>query len=358
MTSARPRIEWMDVIKATAVIVIVLSHAVDLLAPVAGGQPAQTVWQIMMTILEPMRMPLFFMISGMLAASALNRPWNKVRRRTWGMAYLYVLWSVIFFAVVACYVRAPFVEQLLTYGKLILIAGDGYWYLYALVIYFCLVKVTQRWPIWILFSVAIVLSLMKEPILILNREHLLGDGSGSMFVKILINFVFYLIGIHFKTIIERIAALATWPRMIGIAGALILIGVWRYNTRWSWEQSVLPASLLYIVLAVMLASTLVVLPKVRAYGIVIGRETLPIFVVQFPFMLILQQVFKNEYSFYNNQWFIAIFPIAFLAFDMVFALFLFRITKNNIGRYLFEVPHWVARDERSKPLVVDSEFSK
>ncbi|MFZ4655225.1 MAG: acyltransferase family protein, partial [Methylococcaceae bacterium] len=123
MTAARPRIEWMDVIKATAVIVIVLSHAVDLLAPVAGGQPAQTFWQVFMTILEPMRMPLFFMISGMLAASALNRPWNKVRQRTWGMVYLYVLWSVIFFAVVACYVRAPIGEQLLTYLKLILIAG-------------------------------------------------------------------------------------------------------------------------------------------------------------------------------------------------------------------------------------------
>jgi len=348
----------MDVIKATAVIVIGLSHAVDLLAPVAGGQPAQTVWQVFMTILEPMRMPLFFMISGMLAASALNRPWNKVRRRTWGMAYLYVLWSVIFFAVVACYVRAPFIDQLLTYLKLILIAGDGYWYLYALVIYFCLVKVTQRWPIWILFSVAIALSLLKEPILTLNREHLLGTGSGSMFVKILINLVFYLIGVYFKAIIERIAAVATWSRIIGISGLLVLIGLWRYNTPWSWEQSVLPASLLYIVLAVMLASLLVVYPKVRAYGIGIGRQTLPIFVVQFPFMLILQQVFKNQYSFYDNQWFVAIFPIAFTAFDVVFALFLFRVTRNNVARYLFEVPHWVARDERSKSRDKDSEITK
>jgi len=358
MPESRPRIEWMDVIKATAVIVIVLSHAVDLLAPVAGGQPAQTAWQVFMTILEPMRMPLFFMISGMLAASALNRPWNKVRRRTWGMAYLYVLWSVIFFAVVACYVRAPVIEQLLTYLKLIVIAGDGYWYLYALVIYFCVVKATQRWPIWILFSIAIALSLLKEPILTLNREHLLGTGSGSMFVKILINLVFYLIGVYFKAIIERIAAVATWSRIIGISGLLVLIGLWRYNTPWSWEQSVLPASLLYIVLAVMLASLLVVYPKVRAYGIGIGRQTLPIFVVQFPFMLILQQVFKNQYSFYDNQWFVAIFPIAFTAFDVVFALFLFRVTRNNVGRYLFEVPHWVARDERSKSRDKDSEITK
>ena len=107
MPSTRPRIEWMDVIKATAVVVIVLSHAVDLTAPVAHGGPAQTVWQILMTIVEPMRMPLFFMISGMLAVSALKRPWNKIRRRTWGMAYLYVVWSVIFFAVVAWYERSP-----------------------------------------------------------------------------------------------------------------------------------------------------------------------------------------------------------------------------------------------------------
>jgi hypothetical protein len=65
-------------------------------------------------------------------------------------------------------------------------------------------------------------------------------------------------------------------------------------------------------------------------------------------MLILQQWFKNESTLYQNQWFIAIFPIAFLAFDIAFALTLHRLTEKNVGRYLFEVPHWVARDERSK----------
>ena len=348
MPSTRPRIEWMDVIKATAVVVIVLSHAVDLTAPVAHGGPAQTVWQILMTIVEPMRMPLFFMISGMLAVSALKRPWNKIRRRTWGMAYLYVVWSVIFFAVVAWYERSPWIEHILEYIRLMLIAGDGYWYLYAMVLYFCIVKLTHRWPIWILFAVAIVFNVAKEPLLDFNREHLLGPGSSSMFVKILINFVFYLIGVHFKTIIERIATYASWPRIIGLVAVLSVIGIWRFNTPWTWEQSLLPANLLYIVLAVMLASTLVVYPKVRAYGTRIGRQTLPIFVVQFPFMLILQQWFKNESTLYQNQWFIAIFPIAFLAFDIAFALTLHRLTQRNFGRYLFEVPHWVARDERSK----------
>ena len=348
MTNTRPRIEWMDVIKATAVIVIVLSHAVDLLAPVSSAQPAQTFWTVVMTILEPMRMPLFFMISGMLAVSALQRPWNKVRRRTWGMAYLYVVWSVIFFAVVAWYERAPWIEHALEYLRLILIAGDGYWYLYALVIYFCAVKLTHRWPVWILLVVAIILNLAKEPMLNFNREHLFGTGSGSMFIKILINFVFYFIGVHFKSVIERIAQYATWPRIVGIVVALSIIGIWRFNTPWTWEQSLLPANLLYIVLAVMLSSTLVVYPKVRAYGTRIGRQTLPIFVVQFPFMLIAQQILKNESSLYQNQWFIALFPIAFLIFDIVFALALHQVTRNNVGRYLFEVPHWIARDERSK----------
>ncbi|MFA7323102.1 MAG: acyltransferase family protein [Candidatus Nanopelagicales bacterium] len=344
MAEGRPRIEWMDLVKGTTVIVIVLSHAIDLMEPIAGGHPIQHAWSLLETILEPMRMCLFFMVSGMLATAAVTKPWNKVRRRTWGMAYLYVLWSAIFFAVVYIYAPLPIIDELGMFARNLAVAGNGYWYLYALIVYFVLARLTRRWPIWILLGVAVVLNLMKYPLISFYREHLAFD-TGSMIVKVLINLVFFLIGLHFKEILARITQYATWPRIAALIATVIVIGVWRFNTPWSWEESFLPASLLYMVLAIMLASKLIAYQGPRRFGTVIGTQTLPIFVVQFPFLLALSQVFKNDdLGFYQNPIFLLLFPIAFTAFNAVFALWLHRITLNGVGKYLFEVPEWIAHE--------------
>lgn len=339
----------MDLVKGTTVIVIVLSHAIDLQEPVAGGSSIQHAWSLLATILEPMRMCLFFMISGMLATAAVDKPWNRVRRRTWGMGYLYVLWSAIFFAVVYVYAPLPIVDELRMFVRNLLVAGNGYWYLYALIVYFVLARLTRRWPIWILLGVAVVLNLMKAPLIDAYRDHVNYD-SGSMIVKVLINLVFFLIGLHFKELLTRITDYATWPRISALIAAVVAIGVWRFNTRWSWEQTFLPASLLYIVLAVMLASKLVSHAGPRHFGARIGTQTLPIFVVQFPFLLVLQQVFATDpSSIYSSTWFLLAFPVAFTAFNTVFALWLHRVTLPTPGRFLFEVPAWIAGESR-KPV--------
>ena len=342
----------MDLVKGTTVIVIVLSHAIVLQEPVAGGSSVQHAWALISTILEPMRMCLFFMVSGMLATAAITKPWNMVRRRTWGMGYLYVLWSAIFFAVVYLYAPLPFLDELRMFVRNLLVAGNGYWYLYALIVYFVLARLTRRWPIWILLSVAVVLNLMKEPLLSLYREHLAYD-TGSMIIKVLINLVFFLIGLHFKELLTRITGYATWPRISALIAVVVAIGVWRFNTRWSWEQTFLPASLIFIVLAVMLASKLIAFAGPRHFGARIGTQTLPIFVVQFPFLLALSQVFEDHPSgITTTPWFLIAFPIAFTAFNVVFALWLHRVTLPNVGRYLFEVPGWIAGESRKQPLAI------
>ncbi len=353
MPQTRPRIEWMDLVKGSAILVVVGSHAVILMEPVTHGQFAQTAWSLIITVLEPMRMALFFMISGMLATAAITKPWGKVRRRTWGMAYLYVLWCLIFFAFVYAYAPLPILEELRWVVRNLLVAGNGYWYLYALVVYFVLARVTRRWPIWILLAVGVVLNLMKAPLLDINREYFNSIETGSMMVKVLQNLVFFLIGLHFKELLTQIARYATWPRIIALSLVLTVAGVVRFKVEWFWEQSYLPASMLFIVLGIMLSSKLIELKGPRDFGSRIGTQTLPIFVLQFPFMLMLQQVFKNDDVALFNTWgFALIFPAAFTAFVVVFALWLHRITLNNPARFLFEIPEWASRDKGRKALAV------
>ena len=281
----------------------------------------------------------------MLATAAVTKPWNKVRRRTWGMTYLYLLWSGIFFAMVYAYAPLPIGEELSWVIRNLLVAGNGYWYLYALVVYFVLARLTQRWPIWILLSVAVVLNLMKSPLLTLSREHLNGYETGSMIVKVAINLLFFLIGLHFKDLLTQITRIATWPRITALSLLLLIAGFVRFRNPWFWEQSYLPASLLFIVLGIMLGSKLVKFKPPRDFGSRIGTQTLPIFVLQFPFMLILQQVFKDDdVALFNNVLFIALFPIVFTVVMVEFSLWVHRITLNNPGRYLFEIPDWVTRE--------------
>ena len=355
MAETRPRIEWMDLLKGTAIIVILGSHAVELMQPITHDQWPQHAWSLVVTVLEPMRMTWFFMISGMLATAAVTKPWNKVRRRTWGMTYLYLLWSGIFFAVLYVYAPLPIGEELSWVVRNLLVAGNGYWYLYALVLYFVLARLTKSWPIWILLSVAVVLNLMKAPLLTVSREHLTGYETGSMIVKVAISLVFFLIGLHFKEILTQITRFATWPRIAGLGLVLLIAGVVRFQHSWFWEQSYLPASLVFIVFGVMLGSKLVAFKLPRDFGSRIGTQTLPIFVLQFPFMLMLQQVFKNDNIGWFNGWLFAVlFPIVFTVVMVEFSLWFHRITLNTPGRYLFEIPNWVTREPSPVPSAIKS----
>ena len=52
-------------------------------------------------------MPVFFLVSGMLASSAVHRPWSKSGNRTLGMVYLYLVWMLLFFGFITVFGSAP-----------------------------------------------------------------------------------------------------------------------------------------------------------------------------------------------------------------------------------------------------------
>ena len=76
----RRRIEWIDLVKAVSVLLVVFMHASNTLVDLAGPSGVTAVLQHINHLLEPMRMPVFFLVSGMLASSAVHRPWSKSGR--------------------------------------------------------------------------------------------------------------------------------------------------------------------------------------------------------------------------------------------------------------------------------------
>ena len=63
------RVGWPDVAKGVCIILVVLWHVVTKHAiAVAGAGPVTDAWATLNAQLLPLRMPLFFLISGMFAA--------------------------------------------------------------------------------------------------------------------------------------------------------------------------------------------------------------------------------------------------------------------------------------------------
>ncbi|WP_162648060.1 acyltransferase family protein [Rhodococcus pyridinivorans] len=139
----KTRIPWPDAAKGLCMILVVLGHsAIWFDQQVAGNA---TFWLTVTDVLAPFRMPLFFLISGLMSVNALSRPLDLSRKRTIGLLYLYALWTGLFLA------------RLFVPG-----ASDGenppdaleivvsillptpFWYLWALPIYFTLTWVAFR----------------------------------------------------------------------------------------------------------------------------------------------------------------------------------------------------------------------
>lgn len=335
----------MDLVKGTTVLVVVLFHSVVHMAAVTKQDNVSTIWHTAMMVLEPMRMPLFFMVSGMLAAGAVSRPWRFSRRRTYGMAYLYVMWSAIFFTVVAFYINSSWLSSLAQFPRELLLGSSGYWYLYALLIYFVLAKVLSRWPAWIVIVIVIVPNLLRASVAQWNRDYLIDIDSGSMMTSIATNLVFYLIGAYCKELLVKITDYASWLRVSVILAAVIAFGIWRSTMPSLWEQTYLPISLAWIVGGVMAAHLLVQYEGPRRFGTFFGAHTLPIFVVQFPLLMGLSSyLHNNQPEFMHNPFVQLVFPIVVTTAFVAIALAVYRATLNNPGKYLFEAPKWVIRE--------------
>ncbi|WP_448851904.1 acyltransferase family protein [Corynebacterium sp. 335C] len=85
-----PRVQWVDAAKGLCILLVVLGHAITELTN-HGWTSAR--WAEVNLMLGPVRMPLFFLVSGLFAAKALSESWPQLaNRRIWVMVWLYVIW--------------------------------------------------------------------------------------------------------------------------------------------------------------------------------------------------------------------------------------------------------------------------
>lgn len=279
------RLDWADLAKGVCIVLVVLWHVIMkdyLQIDWRVSTPFPGAWGTVGEQLLPLRMPLFFAISGFFAAGAVGRSWRVLgRSKVAKFLYLYVLWLCVHTGLLALVPdfgteRARgvlhFVEQLT-------ITPSNLWYLQALAIYFVVAKLSHRVPPLAMLAAAFALSAVAAAELVATP----GDRGG-----LYQNLVFFLAGLYGKSIIERVADEARWPRFFAVAvpylGVLALINHFGAKT---WFGLWPVVSFVAVFLGVTAASLVTRWAALTGALVSIGRRTLPIYVVHMPLLALL-----------------------------------------------------------------------
>ena len=345
--SSATRMSWVDLIKGTSVVLVVLMHsALVLEATNSDGirlwdSSAVGLWNDIGALLEPLRMPIFFLVSGILAAGAIQRSWGQNRRRTWGMAYLYALWTVLLLILTTAFLSQTPWEAVTSLPGQLLFASSGYWYLYALVLFFVVARLTRRVPALVVVAVATLINIARPITDSLLSDWLNPIHTGSLAPMIAMNLVFFLIGARYRDLVTRLANLANWPTVTLLSAALLAAGIYRIENPELLRLTFLPLSLGSIVWGLMIATLVTKNEDIRDLGSYMGKRTLPIYVMQFPLLFLVQwTLLQWQPGFMQIAWIQTLFPVLLTIGIVTISLLVYRWTATSSLSWLFTAPDW------------------
>lgn len=277
--SSPVRKDWIDVAKGLCILLVVLYHVVDKYFLISFSMPGRVAdaWTAVIMGLVPLRMPLFFLISGFLASRSIKRTWGAVLgRRVFSPYYLYLAWLVIHaiwfdFAPDLAGEHAV-LSSPQAFALNVFLGLTSLWYLYALAAYFLIVKCLRRAP-W----VALFLGAAANVVVQAGWLHL--DGQGAALLE---NLIFFAIGSTFPHAVKAVAR-SRYRIAIGAAAALCLATT--LAAKRALDADHLPGLLLFLSLLACVAGVALAsvaaerrLPGTRTLA-TLGRHTLPTYVM-------------------------------------------------------------------------------
>lgn len=205
---------WIDTAKGIAILLVVLHHATSHLA--VAGLSVRTWYQVDL-LLQSLRMPLFFLVSGLFAARSLAGPLRgflhtKIAR----FAYLYVLWSLLYsgwYVVLSVGSDQTIPDVLVEHLWEAVIVHAGPWYLAALAVFFGLARLLRGLSLWVQLTATCVVSAMFGSTLVATGSW--GPDHMAQY------FVYFLAGVYFSAGIRRWTDCSSSLRLAVAAGLYI-----------------------------------------------------------------------------------------------------------------------------------------
>ena len=277
MPPAPGRLDWVDAGRGIAICLVVLFHTVNWLAA-AGAEVGA--WAEVNRILSSLRMPLFFVLSGLFAGKWLVASWRDLWTRKLRLfVWVFLLWTAIGLVAFMVGVRVMLGQGSVRGAVLTFLTGPvmpklELWFIWALAIFFVLAKVTARVPPWAQLAVAATASAVA----LSGWETASPGGSGA--VKY---YAFFLAGVHGRAWVLRLGA---EPRRL-VTGGLFLAWAGVSLALWWWDLRDVPG--LYFLNCVLGVGAGVVLSRVLTVGVLrrIGARTLPVYLTHTPVIMVV-----------------------------------------------------------------------
>jgi uncharacterized membrane protein YcfT len=274
-TDRTDRLAWLDVAKGACILLVVLHHVVakylGTLLPLELQGVAEA-WIGVSIALKPLRMPVFFVISGFFAAGAIHRPWRQVARRATSPYYLYVVWLLVYAVVyrVETTTDANRTDDLADLVSELLWAETSMWFLYALAVYFTLAKVLRRLPPAVVLAAATALALWS-------------GWSGIEYnnkVSVLSHFVYFALGAHVPAAV-RWCGERSGSFVARCAAAYVVVFMVLQTTGLPWSVTLVGASLVGLPAGLGAMAHVARADRIGAGLAWLGRRTLRIYVLHF-----------------------------------------------------------------------------
>jgi len=337
----------VDAAKGLCMILVVLVHtAVRLDYEIADG--VDGFWTTVNLFFNPLRMPLFFFISGFLVADAIRRPLRDTRRRTLGMAYLYVLWTAIFLTRLTV-PMARGGESMPTPVEILLalVLPTSYWYLYALPVYFLLtwglVRLLKRRSAYALIPLGI---LSAVSFLAFFRPRLDEPLNALMLGALCANAVWFYLGVHGKKLWLALLERATLLKLAGAVVAYVLIYTVA-NMTWLVPEFKVILSVAVLALSAQLFGRLPMDGRVGSLLRSIGQQTLPVYIFHLFFLAGFGALFRvlgveDLAAAQGHPQLISAFLVPVVAAGTIFAsILLGRLIARSKVSWLLEAPEWL-----------------
>jgi uncharacterized membrane protein YcfT len=268
------RLAWVDAAKGLSILLVVAHHAVSFLHTSGLAPPSVVAAN---TALASMRMPLFFLVSGLFVAGPLAAPWRTLlHKRVAFFLYLFALWTLLrfaFFHIPAVAAVDPYVHDTdpVALALAPLIPGSGVWFIYALALFAVIAKLIRGVPVWLQLGAAGLLSaLVGAEVLQIEAE---------VWMRMARYLFFFLLGWHARTLAERVARCSTALRVaaaaalcVGCAGGAVVLGIR------SIPGVALALNLLAVTFGVLFAAW-ISRYRVGRPLVALGAQTLPVYLI-------------------------------------------------------------------------------
>lgn len=349
------RLAWVDAARGLAIVLVVLFHLTDWLRAAGwhlGG------WPFVNEVLASLRMPLFFAVSGALAAGWLHRPMRElldIRVRL--LLWVYLVWQPI--GLLAAATAYSFTHGhkdlpgwLLALAASVVRPRSELWFLWALAAFLVVARLCGRRLLAAQFAAAAAVAAAALSTHLVPVTNFGWNGLPKFYL-------FFLIGLHHRHRMFALAA-ATSHRgglAVAVVAAWLATAVAVMAAGWErWPGPGLLTRLLGVLAGMALATLLCRWDLVGGLLRRLGRRSLPIYVAHSPLAVALVALQHQLASPPPQAWLRAVAPVLLCILVTALSLLLHAVLMRGPGRLLYQAPNrpsWPGRRPGTHRVVVE-----